>query len=311
MQRNISIDLLKLLLAVSVVFLHTHIFYDFSALLGHSLVQGVFRLAVPVFLVITGYYFFYIDTLEKFKRWLQRIFILYAVWMVFYLPVWWAADASYKLSVIYNGYFVLWYIIGVLLGGSLLYLLRNIGEKNLFATAAVLFALGTLIQQIGNLHLLDGYLDWKFNRYTTHRNFLLVSFPFLALGFLLNKLDGAVFRNMEIKPRHICLLTGLVLAESLLNYFFVSKTESLDQMFSLFFAAPVIFWYALNRKIIGESKNLASLSTAIFLIHPVFIHHLKNYFPGQQTLFSIAVLLCSILAGLFLVQLNKKVKYLL
>ncbi|MBL8321427.1 MAG: acyltransferase family protein, partial [Acinetobacter sp.] len=169
MQRNISIDLLKLLLALSVVFLHTHIFYDFSALLGHSLVQGVFRLAVPVFLVITGYYFFYIDTLEKFKRWLTRIFILYAVWMVFYLPVWWVADAAYKFSVIYNGYFVLWYIIGVLLGGSLLYLLRNIGEKKLFATAAVLFALGTLIQQIGNLHLLDGYLDWKFNRYTTHR----------------------------------------------------------------------------------------------------------------------------------------------
>ena len=71
MQRNISIDLLKLALAVCVVFLHTHIFYDYSSLLEHSLVQGLFRIAVPVFLVITGYYFLYIDNFNKFKKWLK------------------------------------------------------------------------------------------------------------------------------------------------------------------------------------------------------------------------------------------------
>ena len=59
MERNLSIDILKVILAIAVVFLHTRIFYDLSTLLGHVFVQGIFRLAVPIFLVITGYYFFY------------------------------------------------------------------------------------------------------------------------------------------------------------------------------------------------------------------------------------------------------------
>ncbi len=49
MERNLSIDILKVILAIAVVFLHTRIFYDLSTLLSHVFVQGIFRLAVPSF----------------------------------------------------------------------------------------------------------------------------------------------------------------------------------------------------------------------------------------------------------------------
>ena len=51
MERNLSIDILKVILAIAVVFLHTRIFYDLSTLLSHVFVQGIFRLAVPIFIV--------------------------------------------------------------------------------------------------------------------------------------------------------------------------------------------------------------------------------------------------------------------
>ena len=311
MQRNISIDLLKLALAVCVVFLHTHIFYDYSSLLEHSLVQGLFRIAVPVFLVITGYYFLYIDNFNKFKKWLKRVFILYALWMIFYCPIWWSSNLSYNISIIYNGYFVLWYLVGVLWGGGLLYCLRNLSGKKLWIIASLFFIAGVAIQQAGNLHWFSGYWDWKLNQYTTHRNFLTVSFPFMALGFLMHKYRALTIDKFDIKGWHIVILIGLVIFESLLNYFLISKKESLDQMFSLYFAAPAIVAYCLNREMLSSHKEIANLSTAIFLIHPFFIYHLKSYFIGQQTLFSFAVLLCSAAAGCLLVLMNKKVKYLL
>lgn len=311
MERNLSIDILKVILAIAVVFLHTRIFYDVSTLLSHVFVQGIFRLAVPIFLVITGYYFFYINSIQRYKTWLKRIFILYAVWMIFYLPIWWTQSFSYNFSVLYNGYYVLWYIQGVLLGGSVLYFCRAINAKKLFIGSAVLFLFGVMLQQVGNLHLFQGQMDAELNTYTVHRNFLLVSFPFLTLGFLLNKCQDIVKNKIKIKLLHVIVVFFLVIVESLANYFFISRKESLDQMFSLFIAAPIIFLYFLNKNILGINKELASLSTAIFLIHPFFIYHLKGYFLNQQTLFSLVVLACSIFAGLILLQMNKKLKYLL
>ncbi|OTG65344.1 hypothetical protein B9T25_12135 [Acinetobacter sp. ANC 4470] len=311
MERNLSIDILKVILAIGVVFLHIHIFSDISTLLSHVFVQGIFRLAVPVFLVITGYYFFYINSIQKYKTWLKRVFILYVVWMIFYLPIWWTKSSAYNFSVLYNGYYVLWYIQGLLLGGSLLYFCRNIKTEKLFIGSVVLFLFGVILQQIGNLHLFQGQMDYELNRYTVHRNFLSMSFPFLALGFLLNRCKDTISHKIDIKLWHVIVVIILVIVESLANYFLISKTQSLDQMFSLFIAAPIIFLYFLNKKILGKNKELANLSTAIFLIHPFFIYHLKGYFLNQQTLFSLIVLVCSILVGLILVQMNKKIKYLL
>ena len=110
---------------------------------------------------------------------------------------------------------------------------------------------------------------------------------------------------------NVIFLIGLVIAESIANYYFISKKESLDQMFFLFLAAPVIFLYCKNLEILGEGKNIANLSTAIFLIHPLFIYHFKYLYIGKQTLFSIVVLLFSLISAILLVKINKRIKYLL
>jgi surface polysaccharide O-acyltransferase-like enzyme len=54
MTRNVALDILKLGLSFIVVMLHCQLFKNIDDTLYHITVNGVFRVAVPVFLVITG-----------------------------------------------------------------------------------------------------------------------------------------------------------------------------------------------------------------------------------------------------------------
>ena len=66
--RNLSLDYLKVFLAVCVVFLHGGWLYDINELVGYLHVNGLFRIAVPLFFIINGYYFYNISSLSSFIR---------------------------------------------------------------------------------------------------------------------------------------------------------------------------------------------------------------------------------------------------
>ena len=55
--RNLSLDYMKVLLAFFIIFIHAGLFYDFDESLSYIFVNGVFRIAVPLFFIINGYYF--------------------------------------------------------------------------------------------------------------------------------------------------------------------------------------------------------------------------------------------------------------
>lgn len=306
--RNLSIDYLKVALALSVVLLHLNFLMVEFPELGFILVNGLFRLAVPLFLIITGYYFTQITTFEKFKKWLFRIIILYSIWMIFYAPIW--VNPDNLMGTLLNipiGYFVLWYLAGVIVGGSLLFLCRNIESKHLLNLAIFLYLIGYSLQQIGNLHLFTGSLDKILNWHPISRNFLFDCFPLLALGFLIKKTKLDL--KLKISIFLVFLSIFLVVLESYLNYKFISSTEPLDHLLTILITAPIIFIYVKNIKIMGNNKNLAFFSTAIFLIHPFFMT-LHSFFSIEISRV-IFVLGASLIASIFLVFLNKKVKYLL
>lgn len=306
--RNLSIDYLKVVLAFFVVLLHLGFLIKEIPELGFLLVNGLFRLAVPLFLIITGYYFTQITTFEKFKKWILRITILYSIWMVFYAPVWVNSDSLISnLLTISIGYFVLWYLAGVIVGGSLLFLCKNIESKYLLTLAISLYLVGYFLQQMGNLHLFTGSLDKLLNWHPVSRNFLFNCFPLLALGFLIKKtkLDSKLKISITLLAFSIILL----ILESYLNYTFISSNEPLDHLLTVLITAPIIFIYVKNIKIMGNNKNLAFFSTAIFLIHPFFMT-LHSFFSIEISRV-IFVLGASLIASIFLVFLNKKIKYLL
>lgn len=305
MGRNLSIDVLKIILAFFVVFLHMNFLKETYPVLSYILVNGLFRIAVPVFLVITGFYFFHIDSAKKLKKWLFRTFLLYAIWMLIYVS-YWKDNEQVWLTIIF-GYHHLWYLIGTFFSGLILYFLRNQNSSWLLVLAIFLFLFGYVVQVSGNLHYLNTESDSLLNDYLLYRNFLFVCFPFLAIGFLINKhrIDISTYKNSSL----LVILSILgVIAEAFFNYKYISS-ESTDILFSLIFASPLLFLYCQKIYIKTTSKVLASLSTAIYVVHPLIM---KSEFYKEIQSFKILIFLAILIPVSFgLVYLNRKLKYLL
>lgn len=85
--RNIALDLLKLLMAAMVVAIHAEVFKDINQALSYFTVYGVFRIAVPVFLLINGFYFFQTLRDNRVTIWFKRLIALYLFWMLIYAPI--------------------------------------------------------------------------------------------------------------------------------------------------------------------------------------------------------------------------------
>ena len=56
-KRKTSIDLLKITLAIFVLLIHCNFLIDYNKALNFLTVQGLFRIAVPLFFIINGFYF--------------------------------------------------------------------------------------------------------------------------------------------------------------------------------------------------------------------------------------------------------------
>ncbi|WP_261511357.1 acyltransferase family protein [Chryseobacterium paludis] len=301
--RNLSIDILKIILAFFVVFLHMHLLRDSYPELSFVLVNGVFRMAVPTFLIITGYYFYYVDNTDKLKKWLVRTFSLYVIWSIVYLPFWKEEDTW--MNILF-GYHHLWYLIGTFFSGIILFFIRKKSVSLLVTLILLLSSLGYGMQSLGNFHYFKNETDSIINLFPSYRNFLLVCFPFLTIGYLINRLN----LDTKYKPSLITVLAvvGLVVLESFLNYKMISPNENIDLLFSLLIACPLVFMYCKNISVMVDTKILASLSTAIYLVHPLLMKWiLGRYLPYETIIFIILLLVSSFI----LVFLNRKLKYLL
>jgi len=308
--RSLSIDILKIVLAIFVVFLHMHVLRETYPSLSYVLVNGLFRIAVPVFLIISGYYFFYVDGFKRLKKWSLRILLLYIIWSVVYFQLWKEKD-NYTLNVLF-GYHHLWYLIGTFFSGLILFALRKSSAKVLIILGLLFFCCGYAIQLLGNIHYYKGSFDKTLNLYPTYRNFLFVCFPFLAMGFLIKKLQIDIRRKPSLFM--VIFSMALVIFESFLNYrvLHLNQKESIDLLFSLLLAFSVLFFYCKNLSAKTDSKILASISTAIYLIHPLLMEFIyKSPYPiiqqYQNILFTSSLLISSVL----LVLINRKLKYLL
>jgi len=83
-----------------------------------STVNGSYRLAVPIFLLISGYDFCAALKADRHWPWVKKIARLDAVWMTIYSPFWlfdaiWQNDIGDIPENLVFGYFHLWYVAAV------------------------------------------------------------------------------------------------------------------------------------------------------------------------------------------------------
>ena len=82
-----SIDLLKFIASIFVVALHADAFYDISPTLNVFICSGIARLAVPIFFVVSSFFFFSKEvTWQSTKKYCRRLLTLYIAWFIVSLP---------------------------------------------------------------------------------------------------------------------------------------------------------------------------------------------------------------------------------
>lgn len=318
MVRNVSLDSLKLLMAFMVVGVHAGFLQEISSLGYYLTVNGLFRVAVPVFLVINGFYFFPVVAKGSQVSWLKRVFVLYSVWMLFYAYFWFSLPDMSLRSVasmvkqIAVGYHHLWYVSAMLGAALILLLFKRFSTRFLVGTILVFYIVGVLIQYLGNYHYFEGnVLDVLFNKYSVHRNALFFSYPFFCIGYLIHKYK--LHERFTVSRSGMLCAAGLLLLlfESCFNYLQEGRSGGFDNYLSLIIVSPLIFIYFTRIDIAGNSKNIALYASAIYFIHSFFWTVFRKNTELEPTMLTFACLLASAASSYFLIKINNKVKCIL
>lgn len=313
MKRNLSLDILKLFLAFMVVGLHANFLADISPLGSFLTVNGVFRIAVPIFLLINGYYFCLVLSKGKTTFWLKRLLLLYISWMALY-SVFWLKIPAFSLEVLGNlvrvvifGYGHLWYFSGLLLSSILLLLLRKSVLSTFLYLITFTFICAVIFQYLNNYYVFETSILNEIVK----SHIYISAFSFFVLGFSINKYN--LYDKVTVKLLSLLCLAGFVvlLGEAYFNYNVMGFRGGINIYFSLIFICPVILLLFLKLNVQGVSKSFAMYSTGIYLIHILILAIFSKYTSLSETKLTFIVILASIIASYFLIKLNKKIKFIL
>lgn len=277
-----NIDILKAVCAFLIVCIHVPFPGKFGAYF-----MTLTRVAVPIFFMISGY--FYSDTIRrhKEKRQIKKILmlvleanLLFLLWNIVLSILKREDIVAYAQStltgknllifLIFNesplaGH--LWYL------GAILYVLLIVLLMDKHNCRKVLYCLTPVLLIVdlvfGKYSLLIFHREFP---YILVRNFLCVGIPYFCIGNMIReqynseKIDKNVLRVMIV----IFALTSLAERFALMN---AGLNATRDHYISTTFLAMSLFVYALKSN--WSNKGLAAIgreyATWLYIVHPVFI----------------------------------------
>jgi surface polysaccharide O-acyltransferase-like enzyme len=319
--RNASIEYLKLTLSIMVVGIHTLLFKEISPYLSYIFVNGIFRIAVPIFFIISGFYFYHSVSMRGFYLWFKRMFLLYLIWMVIYLPYYFPKDISSINNILYFlfklcfGYHHLWYLIGSVGAACILQISKKQSDFFIMGFAISMFLIGVTLQY---MHV---YCDFDtalirnvIGSINSFRNFVFFGFPMFAIGYLIAKNHiSHLDKNKYLNSRLILLLLILALfLESSINFYLLPFSNGFDIYISLLFLAPYLFFYATRSNSTIQTSLISKNSVGIYLCHPLIYDALMKLFNLEYgtLLFAITFPL-SVIFSLVLIKIDRKTGFIL
>ena len=141
-RRGAALDLFRLAAVVLVVANHTSPLASVSPLWDFWLTRVLARVAVPFFLMVSGY-FLAKDQWRRTGAFLKRTCLLYGAAVLLYLPLNWYnggyGPAEWVKKLLLDGTFYhLWYFPGVILGVLVARGLLRLGPRTALAAAGLL-----------------------------------------------------------------------------------------------------------------------------------------------------------------------------
>ena len=304
MKRNIGLDITKLILSFMVVGIHTHFLKDISSQANQLLENGLFTIAVPVFLLINGFFFYDSFTKNKVKQWFKYAIFLYLFWTLFYSFAWFDINNISFIKIFkicFFGYMHLWYLTAMIGAGFMSLYFIKLSLKIQVFIAILLYMLGIIFEYIYVYYPISNELIMKILSYPEFRiNFLFVGFPYFFTGILIKKYN--LYNKITITTITKYLLVSFVLlfTESLINF-----NHDINNLFSDIFVASLLLIFLLKLNFQGNSKEIASYSAGVYFIHFAFVLMMERYFGFvENSLSTLIVFALSLLSTFFFLKLK-------
>lgn len=306
-KRNQSIDLLKFIFSIFIIGIHAQIFKNTLPVAYYTITMGLFRIAVPFFFVVSGYYFYKRIQDDKpvqlyFLKYIKIFVIFELIEMVIFLP--------FYLQYSKNIFFYIWKILSTGLGGaywyitslllSLLVLIPFWKKKKIVPCLIVglslylfcmtndsysQFFIHSHIQKLAILHT---------QIWTWPQAGLCSSLFYLSIGAMIYQYQP------QIKHLHgilIISLCGLMIESYLLQS---HQANDGNCYLSLMILVPVLFIECIQKpRCYFETKRLGQMSLYIYMMHPVILNSLQYILPlTSEIVFMIVVLICIVISYL-------------
>lgn len=286
---NKSINLMRWLMAICVIIIHSELFKPINFTLYTLINNGVCRLAVPFFFIASGYFFYHKlanhhSTTTYFYKLIKILLIFTAIEIIIYGPFYY--NGSNLLELIWRTITVgmggiYWYLISLLSGllllkffwkrkiifpgiiiGLLLYLMASTNDAyyGLFTN--------TPIQTIAAIHT---------NLFTWPQAGLCSCLLYLSIGALIYQYQP-YFRTIKIiMPISII---GLLIEVFCLSYFNIARDYNCYLM--LIITTPLLFIYLLDDPFNLSDQHsyyFRQSSLYIYMLHPFFLNIIPIFIP--------------------------------
>ncbi|HCG34918.1 MAG TPA: amino-acid racemase [Clostridiales bacterium] len=281
-----GLDAFKLIAALLVICIHTSPLTTFSANADFFLTRIVARIAVPFFLMVSGFFVLPQYLFEKSRdisplvRFLKKTALLYAVAIIIYLPVNLYAGQFKGLDVadvirmvLFDGTFYhLWYLPAVILSFLIVFLLsRKLPFQAVMVVSLFLYGIGLMgdsyFGAISGVPVLSTAYDAMFHVFSYTRNGLFYAPVFLTMGAWL----GHPTRTCSMKMSMVGFALSMILMTIegfVLHYLGWQRHDSM-------YLALLPCMYFLYQLVLAWDRKpgllLRVISTWIYLIHPLFI----------------------------------------
>lgn len=296
-ERICNLDVMKLICSLFVVCIHA----PFPGIWG-GYITAITRTGVPVFFMITGYFFkCTCSKLYGERIQLTKILKLFLVANVFY------AVFNFMIKIPNHGVSgAIQYIVECLTCKKLIAFLcfnESPFSGHLWYLGALLYVL-LIIAILRKVKLLDKALfvipvllivDLVFGKYSLLiwgkefdyiyvRNFLFVGLPYFLIGYTMNKKSNWI--KERISPRLSAVLTCTFVVTTILERFLLEINginATRDHYISTTFLSCALFIMCLVMKDVGKNNWLAvqgrQNSTMVYILHPAFITVLSVLIP--------------------------------
>ncbi len=324
-----GIDYFRFIAALLIVAIHTSPLASFSETGDFILTRIIARIAVPFFLMTSGFFLIskYTRNAEKLNTFIKKTGLIYAVAILIYIPI-----------NIYNGYFEidnllpkiikdivfdgtlyhLWYLPASIIGAAIAWsLVKTAGYPKALAVSLLLYLIGLFGDSYygiaEKIPFLNIFYDLIFQITDYTRNGIFFAPIFFVLGGII-----ADKRSKIGFAKSVCgfvISFALMFGEAVaLRHFDLQRHDSM-----YIFLLPCIY-FLFNTVLHFKGKRregLRTLSLIVYIIHPMVIvavrlfaklFNLRELFIENSIVHFLAVCAASVVSGVIITALWNKCK---